>query len=743
LKGEARTPEVRVMEPSVLTPKAVFDHAHELRSPTERQAYLDQACADDPDLRTKVEALLRAYDEAGSFLESASLATRKTVERRVAEGPGSRIGPYKLLQELGEGGMGVVFMAEQEHPVRRRVALKVIKPGMDSAQVVARFEAERQALALMDHHNIAKVLDAGTTASGRPYFVMELVHGVPITKYCDDHHLTPRERLELFVPVCQAIQHAHQKGVIHRDVKPSNVMVCLYDGRPVPKVIDFGVAKATEQRLTERTLFTKYGTIIGTFEYMAPEQAEMSQLGVDTRSDIYSLGVLLYELLTGTTPLERAQLRQAALVEVLRLIREEEPPKPSTRITQSKESLADLAAQRKTEPAKLSRLLRGELDWIVMRALEKDRTRRYETATGLARDVQRYLADEAVEACPPSAGYRLRKFARKHRAALATVAGFAALLLLGAVVGTWQALRAERARELALVARDEAMAQRQAAEHQRDRAAQAEDRAQANAARAAHGAQVAQAVQDFLLYDLLAESGQSAKVRPELRAVLDLAAERVEGKFADQPLVEATIRYTIGDVYTGFGAFRQTADQVTRALDLLERSRPLSAKYESLVWECYYTLGEAFIGLGDYARAEPVLLRAENTPHYNPAGSHEFAAANVQLWLGVCRLHQGQFPDAETRLRIAVDRMDLGHWGRGQAKSLLGDALMGQRKYAEAEPLLLQGYERLKELEAGLPEYARRHVPEAVERLVQFYEATGKPEKAAEYRAKLPPKDAK
>ena len=314
---------------------------------------------------------------------------------------------------------------------------------MDSQQVVARFEAERQALAMMDHTNIARVFDAGTTESGRPYFVMELVHGVPITHYCDANQLTPRERLELFVPVCQAIQHAHQKGIIHRDIKPSNVLVTMYDDRPVPKVIDFGVAKAIEQRLTERTLFTQYGALVGTFEYMSPEQAEMNAFGVDTRSDIYSLGVLLYELLTGSTPIERIRLREAALGELIRLIKEEEPPRPSVRLSGSGD-LPKIAALRKTEPARLSRLVRGEVDWIVMKCLEKDRTRRYETANALARDVERHLKDEPVEACPPSAGYRLRKFTRKHRTPMAIAACFAFLLLAGVVASTWQAARAMR-----------------------------------------------------------------------------------------------------------------------------------------------------------------------------------------------------------------------------------------------------------------------------------------------------------
>ena len=377
--------------------------------------------------------------------QASSTDRTADVPRTVAEGPGTRIGPYKLLQKISEGGMGVVYMAEQEMPVRRRVALKVIKPGMDTEQVIARFEAERQALALMDHQHIAKVLDAGATDTRRPYFVMELVKGVAITEYCDRNQLTPRERLELFVPVCQAIQHAHQKGIIHRDIKPSNVLVTLYDGKPLAKVIDFGVAKAIDQRLTERTMFTLFGQVIGTLEYMSPEQAEMGALDIDTRSDIFSLGVLLYELLTGTTPLERARLRGAAYLEIMRRIREEETPRPSARLSGPNDALATISAQRKTEPARLAKLVRGELDWIVMKALEKDRTRRYETASGLARDIERYLAGDPVEASPPSTAYRLRKFARKHRAALTAASLFAALLVVGVLVSAVLAVRAHRA----------------------------------------------------------------------------------------------------------------------------------------------------------------------------------------------------------------------------------------------------------------------------------------------------------
>jgi serine/threonine protein kinase/WD40 repeat protein len=402
-----------------------------------RAAYLSEACGGDHALRRQVEAMLQAHGVADSFLEKPAAAMGATVDlpaTPAGEGQGSRIGPYKLLQQIGEGGMGVVWMAEQQEPVRRMVAVKIIKPGMDSAQVIARFEVERQALALMDHLNIARVLDAGATPSGRPFFVMELVHGIPIARFCDDHKLTPRQRLALFIPVCRAIQHAHQKGIIHRDIKPSNVLVTMYDDKPVPKIIDFGVAKAIDQRLTEKTLFTHYGALVGTFEYMSPEQAEMNALGVDTRSDIYALGVLLYELLTGTTPLERERVQKAGLQELVRLIKEEEPPQPSVRLS-SANTLAKIAAARGTEPARLSQLVRGEIDWIVMKCLEKDRTRRYDTATALARDIERYLSDQPIEAGPPSAGYRLRKFVKRNRGAVTAACVVLLAVVLG-IVGT-------------------------------------------------------------------------------------------------------------------------------------------------------------------------------------------------------------------------------------------------------------------------------------------------------------------
>jgi serine/threonine protein kinase/tetratricopeptide (TPR) repeat protein len=406
------------------------------------------------------------------------------IGERVSEQAGALIGPYKLMEQIGEGGFGLVFVAEQQKPVRRRVALKVVKPGMDTRDVIARFDAERQALALMDHPNIARVLDAGATDSGRPYFVMELVHGIPITDYCNQNQLTPRERLELFVSVCQAVQHAHQKGIIHRDIKPSNVLVTSHDGRPMVKVIDFGVAKALHQPLTDKTIYTRFAQMIGTPLYMSPEQAEMSGSDVDTRSDIYSLGVLLYELLTGTTPFDKKRLAQIAYDELIRIFREEEPPKPSTRLSRSTDSLPAIAAQRKTEPARLSKMFRGDLDWITMKALEKDRTRRYETANGLARDVERYLTDEPVEACPPSTGYRLKKLARRHRAALATVSAFAAVLIAAVIVSTWLAIEANRAKREALRAQADEQQQRTLAEAERNRAIEAERKATANAATA-------------------------------------------------------------------------------------------------------------------------------------------------------------------------------------------------------------------------------------------------------------------
>jgi non-specific serine/threonine protein kinase/serine/threonine-protein kinase len=575
--------------------RAVFLAAAEHPDLAVRAGFLDHECAADVELRRRVEALLQVHDQPvdsdGPAAEPRRDATRdyaatppgvtaSTGDRVVAlpikEGPGTRIGPYTLLQLIGEGGMGTVYMAEQEKPVRRRVALKVIKPGMDSAPVIARFEAERQALALMDHPSIARVLDAGATDGDRPYFVMELVHGIPITHYCDEAGLTPRERLELFIPVCQAVQHAHQKGIIHRDLKPSNVLVTLCDGKPLPKVIDFGIAKATDQRLTERTMLTEIGSIMGTLEYMSPEQAGMNATGVDTRSDIYSLGVMLYELMTGTTPLERSRLNKAGYVEVLMRMMEEDTPKPSTRLSESKDALAAISARRKTEAAKLSRFMRGEIDWIVMKALEKDRSRRYETANGFARDIWRYLDGDPVEACPPSASYRLRKFAGKHRTALAAASAFAALLVLGIVLSTWQAIRATRA---------EAQANRSAAE--------------------------SRAVLNFFEHQVLAAArpeGQDGGLGTEVtvRKAVDAAESKIAAAFSDQPAVEASVRYVLGSTYRRLGEQPLAIPQLERAR--LLRTATLGPDHPETL-SVQNELALAYWGNGQLSRVIPLIER--------------------------------------------------------------------------------------------------------------------------------------
>ena len=435
------------MSNSVAREKAVFCEAVEITDLEQRRQFLDQACGADKALRQKVERLLALSQSAGDFFKECApaveplaadaqqilSATESAVDSDLSES--KRIGPYKLLQKLGEGGGGVVYMAEQEQPIRRRVALKLIKLGMDTKSVIARFEAERQALALMDHPNIARVLDAGATETGRPYFVMELVYGVKITDYCDQNRVSMRERLELFVQVCNAVQHAHQKGIIHRDLKPSNIMVTMHDGIPVPKVIDFGIAKATEQRLTDKTLFTSYAHMMGTPAYMSPEQMELSGLNLDTRSDIYSLGVLLYELLTGRTPFDTADLLKLGVEELRRTVREREPLSPSAKLkTLNDEELTKTARRLQVEAPRLVSQLRGDLDWIVLKCLEKDRTRRYSTATGLAEDIERYLHEEAILARPPSRLYRMQKLIRRNRMVVLFGSTAIAALLLGSII---------------------------------------------------------------------------------------------------------------------------------------------------------------------------------------------------------------------------------------------------------------------------------------------------------------------
>ncbi|MBL7184949.1 MAG: serine/threonine protein kinase [Phycisphaerae bacterium] len=423
-------------------------HAALEEPPDRRSGYVRAACGDDLELLERVESLLKIREDGNNFLESPLFADQPLMSTPPEEKPGDTIDKYRLLEKIGEGGMAVVYMAEQERPMRRKVALKIIKLGMDTKSVIARFEAERQALAMMDHPNIAKVLDAGATETGRPYFVMDIVPGLPITEYCDKNRLSIKERLRLFILTCNSIQHAHQKGIIHRDIKPSNIIVTMHDGEPVPKVIDFGIAKATSQRLTEKTLFTRHGQIIGTPAYMSPEQAELSDWDVDTRTDIYSLGILLYELLTGTTPFGEEQLREAGYLQMQRIICEEEPTKPSTKLSTLGEALTDVAKWHSSSPELMPKLVRGDLDWIVMKTLEKDRTRRYDTASALAADVHRHLNSEPVEAAAPSISYKLRKFARRHRVFVVAGLFVVAALMVVAVVS------AMYAREVSIHARE-------------------------------------------------------------------------------------------------------------------------------------------------------------------------------------------------------------------------------------------------------------------------------------------------
>ncbi len=777
--------------------KDLFIAAVDLPDPAARQAFLDRECGADPDLRHRLNVLLFAHDHPESALERPLAAasdpatqafipesSTTDVARETAQAVGTIVASrYKLLEIIGEGGMGEVWVADQLTPIRRRVALKMIKPGMDSRSILARFEAERQALAIMDHPNIAKVLDAGATDDGRPFFVMELVKGVPITTFCDARKLSPRERLELFIPVCQAIQHAHQKGIIHRDIKPSNVLVALHDEQPIPKVIDFGVAKAVGQQLTEKTIYTGFGALVGTPAYMAPEQATFNQLDVDTRADVYALGVILYELLAGSPPFEPEQLKKAALDEILRLVREVEPPRPSTRLSTS-QAKATIAAVRQSDPVRLAKLVRGELDWIVMKSLEKDRNRRYDTANALAVDVARYLKDERVEACPPTLGYRLRKAYRKNRAAMRAAFAFLCLVLGAGVLATLLAIQARRAEMLALVQREEAEFARQMAAEQRMAA-------ELNAQQTKVAESEAKVVLNFLASTII--QGQFDEIfhgRPNgdttLRAALLGAEKEIPHAFRDQPTAEATVRYMIGTRLLVFEETEAAVRNLERAYAL--RKARLGPAHEDTI-STAFSLAIGLSGMNQHDRAVQLLeetraLRLTHPPGprgaavtldtmtesladvYENAGRFDDA---VRLWQSVVESHPKPEEDramalrslghilvvasrpreAETVLRESLAIFEThqdSDWIRFDVMSELGESLLQQKRYPEAEPLLLSAYKELKareghDLGKG-PLVGDDHLPEVATRLARLYEATGRRTLAAEWRAKGRPERA-
>jgi len=868
--------------------KELFHAALNLPDPADRPAFLDRECGDDPELRARLDELLAAHDRPASALvrplagnpgETAALVdaeprptlaatghpagaggSSETVAGPTASFPPSEgaapvvgtviAGRYKVRQEIGEGGMGSVYLAEQIHPVKRQVALKLIKPGMDSRTVLARFESERQALALMDHPNIARVLDAGSTDAGRPFFVMDLVKGVPLTGYCDAHRLDLPARLAIFRQVCSAVQHAHQKGIIHRDLKPTNILVESHDGHPVPKVIDFGLAKATSgMPLTDRSLFTAFGSVTGTPLYMAPEQATFNALDVDTRADIYALGVILYELLTGSTPIRRDTVRRAALDEMLRVIREDDPPTPSSRISTS-EGLPGLAASRHIEPSRLSRFVRGDLDWIVMKALAKERHRRYDSAIGLADDIERFTNDEPVSAGPPTAGYRLRKFVRRHRRQV-VAASLVLLALVGGVVGTTVGLIEARRQEARAIV----------AVGLKDKALQAEADQRRQAERRLARIEKATEILNEIFMAL-----QGVVMQKENRPLAKLLGERVdrmtseiEGEAIGDPLAVARmqralgmIQYALGFPEKAVGLYAKSratfasrlgpdhfdtlsgmdhlaygyraADRLDRALPLLEealasRKRRFGPDHPDTLDSMDRLAGNYFVA-GQFNRALPLLeealasrkrrfgpdhpdtlgktydlaydyliagrldraltlsqealarARAKLGPDnsltlvgmgavaecYRDAGQLDRALTLSRevddLWgrqvgpdsprngaslvlIGSVLLRQGKWAEAEPVLREALAtrqyQVAFGWWTQN-AKSMLGGALLGQGKYADAEPLLRSGFEELNaQMERSTP-WVKARTYEALDRLIELAEVTGKPDEAKAWR---------
>jgi eukaryotic-like serine/threonine-protein kinase len=685
--------------------KDIFEHAIELPSPEARLGYVQGACGRDEALFARVQTLLRAHEAVGAFAGDTFKTTRSLGPAESAEQPGSMIGRYKLLQQLGEGGCGTVYMAEQEEPVRRRVALKVIKLGMDTKAVIARFEAERQALAMMDHPNIAKVLDAGATDTGRPYFVMELVRGMSITQYCDDRNLPTIERLNLFTQVCHAIQHAHQKGIIHRDIKPSNILVTLHDGVPIPKVIDFGIAKATLGRLTDQTVFTAFEQFIGTPAYMSPEQAEMSGLDIDTRSDIYSLGVLLYELLTGKPPFDPKSLLQSGLDEIRRVIREVEPPKPSTRLTTltSADCIA-LAKLRGTDPAKLSVLLRGDLDWIVMRCLEKDRMRRYESASAVAADIGRHLHNEPVTASPPSATYLLQKLVRRNRLAFAAAAAIAAALVIGLGVAMWAFVQEKAARERAVAAEREQRKARAQAESARNNESQ--QRALAEEARGNEAKQrlaaeaeekkakmaAAKSEQAFrFMGQMLTGIGPSVAAGRDttlLREIVDKTIARLATHLKEQPEISISIRLKLASVYMDLGDY--TKGEALAREALVESEKIYGRKGEEFAY-ALTVQSMARLTQGQAVESEAMAREAVALMRQLP-DKQDAKVAKALFVLGVAQVRQAKFREAETALRevlaVAQREADQEELPVDVILTTLAAVLEKQGRLGEAEPML-------------------------------------------------------
>jgi serine/threonine protein kinase/tetratricopeptide (TPR) repeat protein len=672
----------------------------------ERSAFLETACYGNSELRDRVNGVLRRLtresQEGDTLGHEPSTADRQPgglLEGLLGDTRGSKIGHYKLLQMIGEGGFGSVFMAEQQHPVRRKVALKIIKLGMDTRQVIARFEAERQALAMMDHPNIAKVLDAGATDTGRPYFVMELVKGVPITQYCDTNNVSTRERLELFVQVCRAVQHAHQKGIIHRDIKPNNILVTMADGIPIPKVIDFGIAKATQSPLTDKTLFTEYRALVGTPEYMSPEQAEMAGIDIDTRSDIYSLGVLLYELLTGTTPFDAKELRSKGAPEIQRIIREIDPPKPSTRLS-SLATVIEVAAHRSTDPNKLNRMIRGELDWIVMRCLEKDRTRRYETANLLAGDVTRYLKDEPISAGPPGTAYQLRKMARRYKWPLAMAAGLAAALVLGIVGTTAGMIRSNQAKRRAVEAEKIALDQKKSVIDALDDVKRARVDAVANAGRAEKEAAKATAISNFLQSLLMGRADAQGSGRDvRVADLLDIAGSEIDAKLADQPEARLSARVTLGDSYQSLGMYEAAEDSYRRAWDLSRSVNGLASTQTAAIGaKLSMAMANITRGFGGLEFAQQNYETTKKNHGENHAVTLE--AANA---LNLLYMKHGQMAKAEEGFRTLIAQVSQQKSGEkypagsGRFFHNLALVLQDQNKLDEAEAMQRKAIELFKQ----------------------------------------------